>query len=448
MDEGRLYYYQNRQKGITLSLKRNFLWMLGSKAVSMAALFITGCMINRSLGLLGRGILAEMQTWVSLFIVIFAISIDAATYHFANKVAYDYDDKVKFVSIFLLNIIYALLATFALTFFVFCWPQRVSSKTIEFLFLLDIFLIISMLATNLAVFFQAMGNVRFSAQIGIIRAVVSTAIISVGYFLGFINIRFVIVSMIIVQVVALFIILRASLKSGLIFGHFSKDIAIGVILKGLKQHIATISTFVYTKINQLIVFRCAGEAQAGIFAVALTLAIYLMVVPETFQIALYPRVIHSNDDYEVTVRSLRLGFYVWGSIVILIMLLAKPILLIYGGSKFLPSVNVFRILLIAVWFLPVASLITPYYIKKGAFGIASFSAALLGVISIGLNILLVPKYASIGAALATAITCLAAFCMTILFLYYLSKKNPLVIFRPDFQKEVAFIRQMYLRHAK
>jgi len=428
-----------------LSLKRNFTWLLGSRVASMAALFITGSLINRALGPIGRGILAEMQTWVSLFIVIFGMSIGTATYHFANKVAYGYDDKSKYVTIFLLNIIYGFLAMFALSFFVFCWPQHVSSKTIEYLFLLDIFLIISMVATNLAVFFQALGNVRFSALVGISRATLSIAIISIGYFLGFISIKFIIVSMIVVQTIALFIIFRASLKSGLIFGHFSKAIAKGIIAKGLKQHIATVSTFVYVKVNQLIVFRYSGESQAGIFAVALTLAVYLMLIPDTFQTALYPRVIHSKDDYEVTVRSLRVGFYGWGIVAILMILLARPILLIYGGDGFLPSINVFRILMFAAWFLPLSSLLAPYYVKKGAFGIASLSAILLGIMSIGMNMLLVPRYASTGAAFATAFTCLTGFGMTILFLYYLSKKNPLVIFKPDFEKEINFIREKYFR---
>lgn len=412
----------------------------------MVALILTGSLINRSLGPLGRGILAEMQTWVALFIVIFGVSIDTATHHFANRKAYVEDDKTKFMTIFSLNLIYVFLATVALTFFVFYCPRQVSSKTIEFLFLLDIFLIISMLATNLAVFFQALGNVKFFALIGITRAAINIAIISIAYFFGFISIKFVIVTMIIVQAIALFIILTASLRSGLIFGHFSKDIAKGLIIKGFKQHIATVSTFVYIKINQLIVFRYSGETQAGFFSVALTLAIYLMLIPETFQIALYPRVVHSNDDYEVTVRSLRFWFYVWGGVVLLLFLFAKPILLIYGGKAYLPSIKVFRILMLATWFLPLSSLVAPYCAKKGAFGISSLFAVSLGIISIGLNLSLVPGYASIGAAFATSTTCVIGFCMSLLLLRYLSKRNPLMIFRPDFKKELSFVRDIYLRN--
>ncbi len=66
------------------------------------------------------------------------------------------------------------------------------------------------------------------------------------------------------------------------------------------------------------------------------------------------------------------------------------------GARFLPSVNLLRILMVATWFLPLSSLVAPYYIKMGAFGLASTSAVILGVLSIALNFILVPRYAAVG----------------------------------------------------
>jgi O-antigen/teichoic acid export membrane protein len=234
-------------------------------------------------------------------------------------------------------------------------------------------------------------------------------------------------------------------RNDLLSGRFSKDLAKGIIAAGLKQHIATIATFVYTKINLLIVFRYCGESSAGMFAVSLSAAFYLMFIPMTFQTVLYPRVIHATDDYEITIRSLRWGFYGWGAVVFLMILFAKPILLLYAGSNFLPSVNNFRILMVAAWFLPLSSMLAPYYIKMGAFGLASITAVFLGATSISLNIFLVPKYADIGASLATALTCFIGFCIILVFLWHLSKKNPFVIFHPNLKQEIASLRVSFLR---
>ena len=408
----------------------------------LATLF-TGALINRALGPSARGVFAEIQTWASLFIVIFGLSIDSGIYHFANKERYHYDDSSRLTTILLMIFIYAVLAIIALTLCVMYWPERFSTSAVAYLVLLHMLLITTMLSVNLRVLLESLGNIKFSAIVGFIQALVNAIIIGYGYFFKIMDVRFVVMRLIIVQVITLVALFVIFLSTGLNFGRFSTDMSKGLIKAGLKQHIATISTFIYTNVNQLIVFRYCGESEAGFFAVALTLAFALIFIPEAFRTALYPRVIHSNDDYEVTVRSLRLGFYGWGIIALLFIICARPILLMYGGGEFLPSINVFRILMIAVWFLPLSSLLAPYYVKKGAFGIASLSAVLLGIISIGLNMLLVPKFASIGAAAATALSCLTGFCMIILFLYYLSKKNPLVIFKLDFQKEINFIRGMY-----
>ena len=397
--------------------------MLGSKTISIAAAFLTAALINRSLGPSGRGIYAEMVTWVGLFSVIFGISMDTAIYHFANREIYGDDDRSRFVTIFSLSLIYALLATVALTVFVLFLPRQVSLKTAESVLFLDVLLIVTMLAANLTVFFQALGNIRFSALVGIVQSLVIVVIIGCGYIAGFIDIWFVVVNLIIFQAVALLMLFSASLKSGLFTGQFSKNLARGIISSGLKQHIATISTFIYMKINQLIVFRYCGASEAGIFAVSLNLAFAAMFIPTTFQTVLYPRVIHSSDDYEVTVRSLRIGFYSWGLVVLLIILFAEPILLLYGGRSFLPSVNIFRILMIAAWFLPLSSIVAPYCVKVGAFNACSASAVLLGVISIGMNILLIPKYSGLGAAFATTSTTIIGFCMAIMLLVYLNRKR-------------------------
>ena len=428
-----------------MDLKQNFIWMLGSKFIAMTAGFITAAMINRSLGPYDRGVYAEMQTWVGLFAVLFGMSLDTAIYHFANKSLYGNDDRSKLMTTFSLSFIYGLFATGALTIFVLGWPEQVSSETFNFLILLDILLITTILTGNMIIFLQAIGDIRYSAVTGVVQGVATVLVVGYAYWVDALNIKIVLISVLIIQGITFLMLFEKFRKNSLLKGRFSKNLAKGIIAAGLKQHIATIATFVYTKINQLIVFKYCGESNAGFFAVSLSAAFYLMFIPMTFQTVLYPRVIHSADDYEITVRSLRWGFYGWGMIVILMILFAKPILLLYAGNSFLPSIINFRILMIAAWFLPLSSILAPYYIKKGAFGLASISAVLLGIISMGFNIILVPKYADVGASLATSSTCFIGFCMVLVFMWYLSQKNPLVIFNPNLRKEILSVKLNFLR---
>jgi PST family polysaccharide transporter len=189
--------------------------------------------------------------------------------------------------------------------------------------------------------------------------------------------------------------------------------------------VATVATFLYMKLNQVLVFRMSGAQEAGLFAAALNLSFAFAFIPTTFQNALYPRVIHGADDFEVTVRALRLGFYGWGAATLALAALAEPILLVYGGGEFRGAATVFRVLLLSSWLLPLSSFIAPYLIKAGAFGLASASAVALGAISVGLNLLLIPRHAGLGAALATALTCAAGFAMALALLRHVAGRNPL-----------------------
>mgnify|MGYP005842061097 FL=1 len=418
-----------------MSVRLNFAWMLASRAIAVASGLLVAGMINRALGPAGRGVYAEMQTWIGLFVVLFGMSFDSGIYHHANKSIYGEDDNSRFVTILWLSVGQSMIGAIGLTLFVYIAPGHVSSQTVQFIPYLAVLLFSSMITANLTVFTQSLGRIKFAALVGVIQACLGLLIVSYGYLTEDLDLFYAVCCLIAVQTSGLAVFLTILLRVGMGRGRFSWTAARGIIKAGAKQHIATIATFVYARINQLIVFRYGGDAEAGIFAVALSLAFYLTFIPETLRTVLYPRVIHSSDEYDVTVRSIRLSLYGWGAAVMILMLFAKPIIIAYAGEKFVGSVNTFRILLIAAWLLPLSSLLAPFYVKKGAFSMASLSALILGIISVLLNCAFVPRLLSEGAALATALTCAIGFMMTCLFLWYLSKANPLSIFVPNFKRE-------------
>jgi len=399
--------------------------MLGSKTVALAAGLFTAALINRSLGPSLRGVYAEMQTWMGLFAVLFGFSMDTAIYHFTNSALYRADPKSRLITTLLLSFVYGSLGALALTSFVLIWPENVSSETVKYLWFLDGLLISTMVVSNLLVFLQATGHLKYSAIIGLVQGILNAVLIGFAYLVLFIDIQVILIALLILQAVAFLMLIFKFKEGDFLKGQFLKGLAKGIVAAGAKQHLATIATFVYTKVNQLILFRYCGDSETGMFSVSLSAAFYLMFIPMTFQTVLYPRVILATDDYEVTMRSLRLGFYGWGGIVLLMTFFAKPILFIYGGQNFLPAVTSFRILMIATWFLPLSSLVAPYCIKKGAFFGMATTAVVLGLVSIALNLYLIPNFLGRGAALATAATCVIGFGMSLLLLWYLSKRNPL-----------------------
>lgn len=406
-----------------MNMKKSYIWMMSSKILGIFGALFTAGLINRELGPYDRGILAEMQTWVTLFAVIFGLSLDTAIYHFMNRVLYTDSRSDKFTTIFLLNLVYSLIASASMFLLIWAWHDRLSAGTTQYVILLMILLVATMFATNLAVFFQADGRIKESALVSILQVVVNVTVVGLAFYIKLINLKFVLLSLIAVQAIGVLLFAVYAVRRGLFHGNFKKALARLIISAGFKQHTATVFTFLYTKANQLILIKYEGEVATGLFAVPLNLIFGLVIIPATLQTVLYPRVIHSDDDYDVTIKTISLTFYIWGFIVLMMYLFARPILTVYGGEEYLASVSYFRILLFSAWLLPLSSMISPYMIKKGAFVLSSWSAVVIGIISLSLNYLLIPKFSATGAALATSISCIVGFFIAIMLLNYKSKRN-------------------------
>jgi O-antigen/teichoic acid export membrane protein len=409
-----------------VGLRKNFILLISNKMIAMVIALLTASLINRALGPTDRGIFAEIQTWVALFVVFFGISMDSAIYHFANESRYSNGINTRYITILGTTLVYSLGAIIALCLFVNFLPHQLSERAHSYLLLIAILIVLTMLTGNLTVFLQAIGDIKASAIIGTIQSVVNGFIIVFAYKTHRINIGFVVATLVVLQFLVIGILIFYFYKKGhLLGGKFSMPLSFEILKVGVKQHLATIGTFVYTKVNQLIVIKYCGAQEAGIYAVAQNLAFSAIVIPATLQIVLYPRIIHATDDYEITTKSLKYGFYGWGIMLFIVFIFSQYCLQLYAGHGFSSSVNPFRILLIAAWLYPLSSFVAPYCVKVGVFYTCSITAILLGFISILLNLLLVPSFGSIGAASSTTLTCFLGFGIAMWLLWHVSGKNPL-----------------------
>lgn len=396
----------------------------------MIAAFVTAGFINRSLGPELRGGLAEIQTWVALIVTFLGFSMDTAIYHCSNHELYPYDDRDHFMTVLYMTMFYSFIACLLFFIYVYTGLSSVSPNTIKYFFIMVVLIISTLFSSNLAVFYQSREKIILSAVVGLAQAVINLLLVLLAYYIHILNLSNVLLILIIVQVTAVCSFIISGFKGKFLLGHYSNSLAKSMFIAGIKQHTATVCTFIYTKINQLMVIKYCGEAQAGLFAVSLNLILAAMVVPTTLQLVLYPRVIHHRDDYEVTIKILGLTFYIWGFCILLALILAKPILTIYGGSEYSGAITSFRILLITAWLLPLSSMISPYYIKKGAFTLASISAVFLGIFSILLNLNMIKSFGIVGASWATSSTATVGFLIVLIILWFLSRKNPLIFLNP------------------
>lgn len=417
---------------MSTSLIRNFTHLLGSRVCFLASLFVADGLVNRSLGPADRGVLAEMHTWVTMFVALAGLSLDTAIYHFANPDAYADPEETKLGTSVGMSAACSCAAAIGLLLLTNLASSSTSDQAARSIVFLMLWAFLFMVSRHLRVFLEAHKHVAVSAAIGVARAAVYLAVIVPAFVFGRLTVFWVVASMIAMEGSATAIGLVVLARRIRHRWRFSSRLARGMVWAGLRQHVATVSTFVYVRLNQLLVCKYCSEEEAGVFAVAQTLAFAFMFVPATLQSALYPRVIHAEDEYEVTVQTMSLTFYAWGGVILGLLVLARPLVMLYAGAQFVRSVSVFRLLLPAAWFVPLAALLAPYYVKAGAFSLASLSAVVLAGTSVCLSLYLIPRHLAMGAALATCCTGLVGLGLTLAFLWFLSRRNPFVIFLPVF----------------
>jgi O-antigen/teichoic acid export membrane protein len=416
---------------MSADLFRGFSWILSGRIALLASGLVTTALINRVLGPEGRGVLAEAQTWVALFATLFSCGLDSAIYHFANRGQYQIAAETRALAVVVLSTLISILAGCGLLAFVVVWPEYVSYFVSQSTAVLMALVAATVFAANVTVFAQAEGRVAQSAMAALAQAAFNMTVVVIGYQCGWITIDYVIITILLSQIVPILLLSKGIVTGGV---KTLRDTvawvanAQSMVRLGLRQHIATLATFGYMKINQLIVFHFSGEKEAGLFAASMALASAFGIVLSALQTALYPRVINSDDDVAVTVKAMRLTLVLGGIAVTALSLLAEPILLVYGGANFVGAVTSFRLLLVAVWLLAFNSLLAPLIVKLGAFKIATISAILLGVISIGINLALVPVLHGNGAALATTITTMFGFLMILGMFRMLTGRSPITIF--------------------
>lgn len=166
----------------------------------------------------------------------------------------------------------------------------------------------------------------------------------------------------------------------------------------------------FFKVDGLLLPGLAGERAAGSYAAAYKVVDGVGVISSSFTLALFPRLARQAvDQREALSRAYRLSLRVLVQVSVPlaagISLLAEPIVALLGGRDYLPEGALALTLLI--WFLPLSfcngltqyvliavgrqRFLTPVFLGAFAFNLAA-------------NVVLVPRYGLVGAALVTVLS--------------------------------------------
>lgn len=186
---------------------------------------------------------------------------------------------------------------------------------------------------------------------------------------------------------------------------FSRPALTSILRYGLLVQVGTVSAFASLRLDILVLQHFRSLDQVGVYAVAQSVAETVTILAVGFAGSMLPLVarLEGIERQDLTGEAIRncslLGAVAVGGLAIL----GPPLVPVVFGEDFADAVTPMLILLPSMWFLGIALAIGSTLRGYGRPGLASILAGLSMVVTIGLDLILIPDYGVTGAAVASAV---------------------------------------------
>jgi O-antigen/teichoic acid export membrane protein len=192
---------------------------------------------------------------------------------------------------------------------------------------------------------------------------------------------------------------------------------------GLKVHLGNILTFLNYRLDLFLVNLIAGPAAAGLYTVAVRLVEQLWMISKATSTVIFPRLssMSGNEDARrsftpVMARSVMLVTLLAAS---MLAGLAAPLIRLLFGAEFTPATLALYIMLPGVVLLSCARVLAHDLASRGMVGINLALAGMVLLLNTVANLLLIPHYGILGAALATTMAYTLVFFVRIILQHFL-----------------------------
>jgi O-antigen/teichoic acid export membrane protein len=198
---------------------------------------------------------------------------------------------------------------------------------------------------------------------------------------------------------------------------------------GLRIHLGVIAIFLAGRANLFLANFFLAKADVGFLYVAITLAELVWFISVAAETVLYPQAaqMSATDAATLTARVCRQILILSLVAGLGLAVLAPAAVMLYGGRPFLPAVTPLRLLLPGMVALTISKILSALWVRKGWFLTLTLVAGGTGLLSVALNVLLIPLFGTTGAALATTVP------------YVLNAGVSLLIYRRWVSRDVAMV---------
>lgn len=214
---------------------------------------------------------------------------------------------------------------------------------------------------------------------------------------------------------------------------------------GLRAFLTGLFGFLVIRSDIFLINALKTIGDVGLYSLAVNFTDEIMLIASSISLALFPYINERQEQsLETTLKTARLLSLFLIIVLSISIIFAKPVILYFFGTQFAGSLTSFYILAIAVYFLSLCTIISQFFASKGF----PWNAVLIWlpglIINVVLNLIFIPRFGIIAAALSS----LFVYFLTFVFYFILLQSYQHIkikeILIPS-RQELILLKNKYLR---
>ena len=378
----------------------------GTKIFSLLVGIFTLSLTARFLGPEGRGQVAAITTWVSMFSTFGYLSLGQVALHRLATVPHHHRFGALFGSLMLLAVVLTLIGWIVAMGLYFFFSESafkgLSGRPLIVGFLALPFLIWEQYGSSLLMGLEQL-------KIYNMYQIAGRSISAGALFVSLLGLGMGVEGALASNVLGQIIVALGGMGVLLQYAHAHKSSVrpeaseIKTLLGGgLKLHFNAIGTFLFSSASILVLNHYHGAEQTGYYQLASQLLGILMIIPQSASMVIYGKIVSLGPDGAWPKHKRLLLQITIGMIVLSVVsaLFAPVVISLIAGKAFQPSVEIFQWMLLGLIGMTFSTVMAPQWIGRGFFWQAAVLTFVVGVLSFCMNLWLIPRYGMKGAIYA------------------------------------------------
>lgn len=427
---------------------KNSLYTLISNIIIICIGFFTSWVISRTLG-------AELQGVYNLAILIpnlmynfLNFGQDTSTMFFLSNKTINKRDLID--NMIPVSIFYTIISTLLGTLFIFLLKDsmftEVSNNTLIFALIISP---LTFLNNNLTAVLKSEGKFFIVNKVQVINKIIYFLICTILFFIVDVNIV-IFANIIILSISIISLWKKIGIKSIRI--KFNKEYQKKNISYGFKGYLANMITFLNYRLDTFIIKALSKSTMTvGQYGVSVTLAEQVWVFASAISSVMFPYITsieNDEDKSKVTSLTFKIVMVVTFMAIIVLFFASNLIRFVYGEDYY-GSIIPLKILLIGVFSLSLGKILANDIASRGKPELNALSNLIGLLVNVIFNILLIPRFGIVGAAMATSISYTltsSIFLISFIKLTGLTLKELLVFNKEERVVITIFIKEVLSKH--